>query len=341
MKFRTVFALAILWLMLTMLAFAWDWGAILKPTHEKSSVLPSSFQPVYQKPPVKYSQNDQNFSLANLATISKKDNIRKDNSSLQLLHLPHLSGEVKVMKIAPDVPFVFNDNLTSIADYSPYQIRKISTSSIELNGVPMNSSPDIWGGHQKEFDAKIEPDHLIVREEVVMLNESSTGNPNISQICSIYKRYRYGDNTTKGWNYINDPRGLNWAYANESLQIGRKVGYVAAGDCDDFAIVISALVESIGGSSRIVWGINPKESHAFAEVYLGEDVQNSNVENIIKWLMNKFDTDKIYTHVDTNRKDVWLNLDWSATHPGGPFYKADKYVIYSNRDSIAKEPLEL
>jgi hypothetical protein len=158
--------------------------------------------------------------------------------------------------------------------------------------------------------------------------------------CVSPKYYRYGDNTTKGWRFINDPKGIDWAYANESIQIGKKAGYAAAGDCDDFAIVMSSLVESIGSSSRIIWGINPNESHAFAEVFLGQDnVQNSSVEAIIKGLMNKFDTNKIYTHIDTNTKGVWLNLDWSATHPGGPFYRADKYVIYDNRDQYPKTPL--
>jgi len=241
--------------------------------------------------------------------------------------------------MAADVPFVFTDNLTSIAGYSSDEIEEISASSTDLNGVPTDSSPDRWS-HQEEFDAKIEPGNLIVREEIAMLKEDFSGDPNIFQICSIFKYLRYGDNTSNGWHYINDPRGLNWAYANESLQIGKKTGYVGAGDCDDFAIVMSALVESIGGTSRIVLGINPDISHAFAEVYLGQDNgQDSDLEYIIKSLKCMFDTEKIYTHVDTDTKDVWLNLDWSAYNPGGPFYKADEYVIYNNRNQIDKTPL--
>jgi hypothetical protein len=38
-------------------------------------------------------------------------------------------------------------------------------------------------------------------------------------------------------------------------------------------------------------------------------------------------------------KDVWLNLDWQANHPGGSFYKADEYAIYNNRDWVLKAPL--
>ena len=115
----------------------------------------------------------------------------------------------------------------------------------------------------------------------------------------------------KGWLYINHPRGVNWPYTNESIQVGRATGNVGSGDCDDFAIVMSALVESVGGTSQIVLATNGDLSHAFAEVYLGQDnLQDSPVEGIINWLINKYSTDKIYTHVDTDTKDVWLNLDW-------------------------------
>jgi transglutaminase-like putative cysteine protease len=166
------------------------------------------------------------------------------------------------------------------------------------------------------FDAKIEPDNLIVREEIAIFMEGTSGYPTIDQICSIFDYYMNGDNRTKSWLYINDPRGIDWAYANESIQIGKKVGHTAAGDCDDFAIVMSALVESIGGTSRIVLGINPNESHAFAEVYLGRDNgQDSRVESIVNWLMFYYGTNKIYTHVDAGHKGRVAQLGLAGEPP--------------------------
>jgi hypothetical protein len=46
--------------------------------------------------------------------------------------------------LATDVPFVFSDNLTSIADYTSDEVKAISESSPDLVGVPKDSSPDKW-----------------------------------------------------------------------------------------------------------------------------------------------------------------------------------------------------
>ena len=120
------------------------------------------------------------------------------------------------------------------------------------------------------------------------------------------------------------------------------------GDCDDFAILMAAMVESIGGTTRIILARNNSTGgHAYSEIYLGSlSVQNNHIQEIIKWLEQKFSTNKIYTHIDTDTKDVWLNLDWGldekgTAHPGGPFYQGDKHIVLSLRDKLVKTPLKL
>jgi len=113
---------------------------------------------------------------------------------------------------------------------------------------------------------------------------------------------------------------------------------------------MSALVESIGGTTRIILARNNSTGgHAYAEVYLGR-INNSDsgdqVEAIIGWLKEKLDADKIYTHIDTDTKDVWLNLDWGpdekgSAHPGGPFYQGDKHIVLCIRDAFSRTPLRL
>lgn len=244
--------------------------------------------------------------------------------------------------VAADVPFVFSGDHASIANYTSEQISSISASSPDLQGVPKEFSPDILDVQKEnQLDAKISQISQIVREEASMFLDGNDESPNIGQIMSIFEYYKYGNNTTKIWLNTNDPRGFNWAYANESNQMGKKTGNNSAGDYDDSAIVMSALVDSIGGTSRIVQGTNPEEAHAFAEVYLGRDTgQDSDVQGIIEYLKQNLSVDKIYTHVDTDTKDIWLNLDWLADHPGGPFYEADKYAIYGNRNQYDKTPLK-
>jgi len=111
---------------------------------------------------------------------------------------------------------------------------------------------------------------------------------------------------------------------------------------------MGALVESVGGTTRIILARNNTTGgHAYTEVYLGRINDTSNqVEDIINWLKERFDTDKIYTHIDTDTKDVWLNLDWGSdengnTHPGGPFYQGERHIVLCIRDKFVKTPLKL
>jgi hypothetical protein len=154
--------------------------------------------------------------------------------------------------------------------------------------------------------------------------------------------------TVQGWSYVPDPRGIDYfMYANETLDIGKGVGCAGAGDCDDFAILMAALVESVGGTTRIILAHNSSTGgHAYTEVYLGRinDPKNQ-VEEIIDWLKRKFNTVKIYTHIDTDTKDVWLNLDWGPdekgnAHPGGPFFRGDKHIVLCIRDKFEKNTVK-
>ena len=73
------------------------------------------------------------------------------------------------------------------------------------------------------------------------VNKASSGNYNLAQVCDIWE-YCY-----KNWIYINDPNGEDYfSPASNTIKIGLK------GDCDDYAILIAALVQAIGGTSRVV-----------------------------------------------------------------------------------------
>jgi transglutaminase-like putative cysteine protease len=109
------------------------------------------------------------------------------------------------------------------------------------------------GDLKKVFDARVEPDNAYVNHKALMLAARYPGDRTIDQICSIFQYIKDGDTSTKKWSYVADPRGLDlYRYANESLKIGDSLGNSGAGDCDDFAIVMSSLIESIGGSTRVV-----------------------------------------------------------------------------------------
>jgi tetratricopeptide (TPR) repeat protein len=266
---------------------------------------------------------------------------------------------------AADVPFVFDKNTSGVSGYGSSQLEHAHVSSPELAGVPSISTPAdnaiiefpvVGGGsspggkiennageYKKIFSARVEPDNSKVHGEALALVAKYPGDYTIDQICSIYEYLK------KGWHYVRDPRGIDYfMYANESMAIGKGSGCAGAGDCDDFAILMSALVESIGGTTRIILAHNENiGGHAFTEVYLGQlNDQNSQVNDIINWLFQKYKTEKIFVHIETDTNEVWLNLDWGAdekgnTHPGGPFYQGDKHIVICIRDLLAKTPLKV
>ncbi|MFA6371354.1 MAG: transglutaminase-like domain-containing protein [Methanothrix sp.] len=273
--------------------------------------------------------------------------------------------------LAADVPFVFDGSSSGVAGYSADQLESLRASSPDLAGVPAVTTPSdnevlqftVTGGGstplntteknaddlKKALDARVEPDNSRVRDEAVVLALKYPGEKTIEQIASIYNYLKNGDGSKKGWGYVSDPRGIDYfMFANQTLKNGDKANCVGGGDCDDFAILMSALVESVGGTTRIILARNSSiGGHAYTEVYLGNlSEQNNQVEGIIDWLKEKSDTDKIYTHIDTDTKDVWLNLDWGPdekgnTHPGGPFYQGDKHIVLCIRDRYEKTALKL
>jgi WD40 repeat protein len=273
--------------------------------------------------------------------------------------------------VAADVPFVFDDSAVDVASYTSDQIRQAYSTSQDLEGVPQISEPKdsevlafpITGGSSIPegtvdekvgelkiiLNARVEPDNRDIRHAALLLAGKHPGDYTIEQVDCIYSYLKGGDDATEGWSYVRDPRGVDYfANASESLNTGKEIGCSGIGDCDDFAILMSALVECVGGTTRIVLARNNTTGgHAYTEVYLGNFSEKSNhVEDIISWLKQKHGTDKIYTHIDTDTKNVWLNLDWGAddkgnAHPGGPFFQGDKHIVLCLRDKYGKSPIRL
>ena len=182
---------------------------------------------------------------------------------------------------------------------------------------------------KREIDVCVDVGNNLVRGEAIRLARKYPGNCNIYQICSIYEDLR------ENWYYVPDPRGIEYfQYANQTLNYGK------AGDCDDFAILMSALIENIGVSTRVIFAYGPGGGHAYTEVYLGKvGAEDQRVERIIDRLMDQYDIANVNTHKDLKTDEVWLNLDWSADYPGGPFYDAEKNVVLRVRDGYDESPV--
>lgn len=219
------------------------------------------------------------------------------------------------------------------ADIRSYNLSDLITftaSGNDINGIP--SSKNTVEELQYIFNERVEPENVIDNAANMII--ASPGFHTIDQVFMIYNTLSFN------WAIIGEDQGQDYfRYANESLKLGREQGLIGAGDCDDFAILMAALIESIGGTTRIILANGPIESHAYAEVYLGKMGSDEvNIERVKNWLIYKCNVEEINTHIDLENDNVWLNLDWqrgsrNATYPGYPFFMALKHIpIYINKD---------
>ncbi len=116
------------------------------------------------------------------------------------------------------------------------------------------------------------------------------------------------------WNYVNDPKGREYiAKASESL-------LHFSGDCDDHAILMAASIKAVGGSPRLIH----TGGHIYPEMLIGDNADLDRAVYLIKEVLFQQESKgkDIHYHIDERGK-IWLNLDYTATYPGGPFMKEE------------------
>ncbi|NGY37813.1 transglutaminase [Flavobacterium sp. XN-5] len=114
----------------------------------------------------------------------------------------------------------------------------------------------------------------------------------------------------KRWNYVSDPSDRDYiATASESLDY-------FSGDCDDHSILMAAAVRAIGGTPRLIH----TKGHIYPEILIGSVNDLESINFLIKNVLFEKDSYKkqLHYHID-ERGQVWLNLDYTAKYPGGPF----------------------
>ena len=112
------------------------------------------------------------------------------------------------------------------------------------------------------------------------------------------------------WNYVSDPKGKDYiATASESLRY-------LSGDCDDHSILMAACIKSIGGIPRLIH----TDGHIYPEILIGSRKDFEAINFLIKkeLFVEESKGQTIHYHID-ERNQIWLNLDYTAHYPGGPF----------------------
>jgi hypothetical protein len=142
------------------------------------------------------------------------------------------------------------------------------------------------------------------------INTHFTKTPNYAVNRKLIQYFAVFKEINSRWNYVNDPKGQEYfASGSESL-------LYFSGDCDDHAILMCAAIKSIGGSMRLIH----TGRHMYPEILLGTEKE---LEIAMYLISNELFKDiskgrTIYFHRDEKGK-IWLNLDYTAHYPGGPF----------------------
>jgi hypothetical protein len=161
----------------------------------------------------------------------------------------------------------------------------------------------------------------VTRDLAVRVASTDDGPFHVEQVARIWKHVRLG------WRYVNDPRGADY-YARASETIANEL----AGDCDDFAILISAMIEAIGGRTRVVIMDGAAGGHAYPEVCI-DGPPNEVSQKIARFYRRSWDRrlgarptqTRIHYRSDASCP-VWLNLDWNTNVIGGP-YVEERYAV--------------
>ena len=116
------------------------------------------------------------------------------------------------------------------------------------------------------------------------------------------------------WHYVSDPKGSKYiARATESL-------LYFSGDCDDHSILMAACIKSIGGTPRLIH----TGGHIYPEILIGDKSDLESINYLIKKILfvEESKEKQLHYHID-ERGQVWLNLDYTAKYPGGPFMREE------------------
>ncbi|WP_153797121.1 transglutaminase domain-containing protein [Foetidibacter luteolus] len=108
--------------------------------------------------------------------------------------------------------------------------------------------------------------------------------------------------------YVPDTRRDEY-YATPKETILNGLG----GDCDDHSILMASCLMSIGARCRMVI----VEGHMYPEMFVGDKEDFEIMQQAIIQLFADTQIHRIYYHEYNG--EFWINLDYSAKHPGGPY----------------------
>ena len=145
---------------------------------------------------------------------------------------------------------------------------------------------------------------------IIAINKNFMDIKGYHDYSTIVQAFAVFKEINSRWNYVSDPKGHDYiAKATESVQY-------LSGDCDDHSIFMAACIKSIGGTMRLIH----TKGHIYPELLIGSKIDLERINYAIKKDLFPAESKHkpINYHIDERGK-IWLNLDYTAKYPGGPF----------------------
>lgn len=116
--------------------------------------------------------------------------------------------------------------------------------------------------------------------------------------------------------YVSDSKRDEY-FASPMETIANGLG----GDCDDHSILMMSCLESIGARCRIVL----VKGHAYPELYCGTRKEFEEMQQTIIHCFRDLNIKEFHYH--ENEGEYWINLDYTARRPGGPYMNDQVYAL--------------
>jgi len=164
---------------------------------------------------------------------------------------------------------------------------------------------------------KLKVDHKdsVVRNFAVhySLQDFDEYYPKYGQWVRILSLFKHINSNFK---YVTDAqRDEYFATARETIQNG------LGGDCDDHSILMASAIKAIGGNCRIVL----TRTHAYPELQCPDKESLTLLKESILHLFGDRNIKELSYHIRNGQ--YWVNLDYTAPYPGGPYLSDTAYAI--------------
>jgi hypothetical protein len=147
-----------------------------------------------------------------------------------------------------------------------------------------------------------------LNEKSISVSEMDLGTYSMSDYKSCIGLFQ---EVNDAWTYKPDPR------KKDLYRSPHRTIHTLAGDCDDYTTLIASLFISQGYRMRIIMSAG----HVYPELAIPNDhIYVTLMEPVIKTSLRYIadGSPPLYFHKD-NEGTIWLNMDYTAAYPGGPF----------------------